>query len=83
MRPDIPHESAPLDISHHVNEDLGLVSTLMVNDTPTALDIATPARSSLLARFLEATDCDNSLRRKGTPPTAGVRSALMQFRLPQ
>jgi hypothetical protein len=31
--------------------------------------------------YLEATDCDN--RRKGTSPTAGVRSALMSSRFPQ
>ncbi len=53
-QPDVPLVSAPpLDISHHVTEDLVPVPTPMDNNAPPALDTATPARlgSGFLARL--------------------------------
>ena len=51
-QPDVPHLSAPpLDISHHVSEELVPVPTPVDTNAPPALDTTTPARIGFLSRL--------------------------------
>ena len=55
-RPEIFHVPVPpLDIPHHVTEELVPVST-SVDNAPPALDTATPARPGILARMFGSSD---------------------------
>ena len=91
-QPDVPHVSAPpLDISHHVTEELVPVPT-PVDNAPPALDTATPARSGFLARLFGSngpqqqeeryiTDRRRAVGSDAVPTSPSEEQRLLQLRI--
>ena len=91
-QPDVPHLSAPpLDISHHVSEELVPVPTPVDTNAPPALDTTTvtPARIGFLSRLFGSSGLRQQEeryitdRRRAFGPEADSASASEEQRLVQ